>query len=123
MDNSTTVLLSIPQDAVRQQISDFLARTGCRTLAASTELEAMGIAESHYGAIDVLLCDMPAYEGSRLVRDLGRLCPGLKALFISGDPVSVNRELFPDPNVAFIEKPFAWRELQHTFDSLLQAGN
>jgi DNA-binding NtrC family response regulator len=122
MDIQTTVLLSIPQEAVRQQISEFLADAGCRTLAAATELEAMGIAERHYGAIDVLLCDMPPYEGSRLVHALGRQHPGLKALLICGDPECINRELLPDPNVAFIEKPFAWREFKHALDTLLRPG-
>lgn len=81
-----TVLLVEDQPEVLEAASNLLQQLGYRVLAASTPLQALGIAASHAGAIHLLLSDvgLPEMNGGELAQRLVEMRPGIKVLLMSG---------------------------------------
>ena len=104
-----TVLLVDDEDAVRRGLARVLTGLGFTVLAAGSGAEALEIAGSHQGALDLLVTDvqMPGMQGPDLVRRIRAIRPGVKALMISGYPgmagLEKTREL---GGVRVLEKPF-----------------
>jgi CheY-like chemotaxis protein len=81
-----TILIAEDEEAVRRLSRRALERQGYTVLAAPNALEALHAAESHAGAIHLLVTDvvMPGMNGPDLARDLTRLRPDVRVLFMSG---------------------------------------
>lgn len=64
---------------------------------------------SHGGRIELAVTDivMPRMNGQELVQRLRALRPGLKVIYVSGYTGMTVLESLPDPNAAFLPKPFA----------------
>ena len=81
-----TVLVVEDEEAVRQFAVESLRRHGYQVLQSSGGEEALKLAASHDGAIDVLLTDvvMPGMKGPELAARLRALRPGVRVLLMSG---------------------------------------
>jgi DNA-binding response OmpR family regulator len=104
-----TILLVEDEPAVRRLVTKALAGQGYVVLSAGSATEALRVAASHSGAIDLLVSDvvMPGMNGRDLAAALRETRPTLTPLFMSGHTADVitTRGLLA-PGVAFIEKPF-----------------
>ena len=122
--NPTTVLLVDDDDQLRMFCRDCLANNGFRVLEGDNGLEALLVAWSYDGAIDVLLTDleMPGINGIELAGVLKAICPTLSVLYMSGSSYEpIRTEL--DSDCAFLPKPFLPGALLKTMEEALDARN
>ena len=105
-----TVLLAEDDDSVRVVMGEVLRDLGYQVLEAREGREALAIAASYAGRIDILLTDvvMPGFGGSELRRRLDATRPGLRVVYISGvmDDVIAQHGCV-DPGAVFLQKPFS----------------
>ena len=104
-----TILLAEDDSSVRRLIVDVLSSCGYQVLEAPSGSAAVRLAESHAGAIHLLLTDvvMPGQGGFALAEQLARARPGLRILYMSGYP-DVSDGLAPlPPGLPLLFKPFA----------------
>jgi len=109
-----TILLVEDEPAILAMTTTMLERLGYTTLPASTPDQALVLAESHDGAISLLLTDvvMPGMNGRDLARQILALHPEIRVLFMSGYTANViAHHGVLDRGVQFIEKPFAKKDL------------
>jgi two-component system cell cycle sensor histidine kinase/response regulator CckA len=109
-----TVLVVEDDEAVRTLTVRALQASGYRVLAARDGVEAQRVAQSHEGALDLVLTDvvMPNIGGPALAAQLRTERPALKVLFMSGytDDAVVRHGLL-QASMAFIQKPYSIRAL------------
>ncbi|HEV3510597.1 MAG TPA: response regulator [Candidatus Sulfotelmatobacter sp.] len=108
-----TLLLVEDEGAVRRASAEFLRQQGYTVLEAKDGLEALEIARRHGSAIDLLVTDvvMPNMSGGELARELGRLRPDMKFLFVSGYAgKTVLDHKVVDLNVNFLQKPYTLKQ-------------
>lgn len=81
-----TVLIVEDEPAMREVTRRILSRSGYTVIAPATGHEAIEIAASHTGDIDVLLTDvvMPQMLGKEAAERIRALRPGVTVLFMSG---------------------------------------
>jgi CheY-like chemotaxis protein len=81
-----TLLLAEDEEAVRTLASHVLERCGYRVLTARDGEEALHLADSYLGSIDLLVSDvvMPSLGGQELARQLIARRPALRVIYISG---------------------------------------
>ena len=118
-----TVLVAEDEELVRAVIRDALVSGGYTVLEAKSAGEAVVIATTHEGLIDLLVTDlvMPGKRGDHLADRLKELFPGMAVLLISGyadpDIISIGRPHFETP---FLQKPFTsevlLRKVRETLD-------
>ncbi|HVR86661.1 MAG TPA: response regulator [Planctomycetota bacterium] len=104
-----TVLLAEDSDVVRRLLRELLISNGYTLLEARHGLEALEIARTFEGRIDLLVTDMvmPQMSGRELAAQLGPERPEMKILFMSGyTEDAIARHGVLDPGTAFLEKPF-----------------
>lgn len=109
-----TILLVEDEPSLLTLTQRLLELQGYRVLAAATAGEAIRLAESHAGSIDLLLTDvvMPEMNGRELARNILKLHPGLKRLFMSGYTSNViAHHGILDEGVHFLQKPFSLTDL------------
>jgi CheY-like chemotaxis protein len=121
LTGSETILVCEDDDLVRMLVQSILTENGYRVLPASRAQEALELAQSHGGAIDVLLTDvvMPQMSGPELVERLATVRPGLKVLFLSGYSADMIRGRALPRDSAFLEKPFDEQSLLESIRSLV----
>lgn len=104
-----TILLAEDEAGIRAMTRAYLEGLGYRVLEAANGAEAIALARTHRGKIDLVLSDilMPGMRGDSAVKEIRRDSPGIKALFMSGftDWTTVDRSL------EIMEKPFEFPEL------------
>jgi CheY-like chemotaxis protein len=105
-----TILVAEDDSSVREVIRDFLESYGYRVLTAASPFEALQIAGTNNGAINLLITDviMPGESGVKLAERITRAWPEEKVLFISGypaDEISVHGVL--KEGIFFLPKPFS----------------
>lgn len=109
-----TILIVEDEAGIRGLIRRILSRQGYEILEASNGRQALDLARSHSGAIDMLLTDvvMPEMGGFDLATQLIKDRPDTKVLFISGytglagfDPTQL------PPGSGFLQKPFTLNAL------------
>ncbi|HEX5972194.1 MAG TPA: PAS domain S-box protein [Gemmatimonadaceae bacterium] len=109
-----TILLAEDDDAVRAIARETLERAGYRVLAAADGSQALALAGSHDGPIDLLLTDviMPGMNGRELAATLTRRRPGLRVLYASGytDNMLEGQGALT-PGVTLLDKPFTPADL------------
>lgn len=112
-----TVLIVEDEPAMREVTRRILSRSGYTVIAAATGREAIEIAASHTGDIDVLLTDvvMPQMLGQEAAERIRALRPGVKVLFMSGYAQGVlSSQGVVEAGVDLIQKPFSEAELLAT---------
>jgi len=105
-----TVLVVEDEPALLRLTASVLSRQGYTVIEASSPGEGLQQAESHEGAIDLLVTDvvMPGMNGRDLASGVVARHPEAKVLFMSGytsDVIAPHGVL--DGNVHFLQKPFS----------------
>lgn len=105
---SKTLLLVEDEDAVRGAVREWLQQVGYRVLEASGGEEALKLAASHDGPIDLLLTDvmMPGMTGWRLTEELARDREPIPVIYMSGYPGPEQPFAQANAPAAVLQKPF-----------------
>lgn len=104
-----TILVVEDAEPLRALTKEFLTASGYTVLEAANGEEAIQIAQSHYGSIDLLLTDvvMPHMGAKPLVEKMAQIRPHTRVLYMSGYPNnSIVQADVPAGGVTFLEKPF-----------------
>ena len=120
-----TILVVEDEDTVRELVRKVLERRGFRIHSAANGHAALELAARLREPIHLLLTDvvMPELNGRELVERLKLSHPGLQVVFMSGytDDALASRGAL-GPEVRFLAKPFATRDLLKTVQEALDAG-
>jgi two-component system, cell cycle sensor histidine kinase and response regulator CckA len=116
-----TVLLVDDEQSVRSIVMRILRRAQYNVIAAESGDEALKLAANHPGKIDVVVTDMymPGMRGPEVVVALGKIRPGLRALFISGYADQDVGTAVP-PGANFLHKPFSGQDLTAAIEAVLR---
>ena len=117
-----TVIVVEDEPAVRDVVRAMLERRGYTVLLASDGEQALRLARSHSGRIDLLLTDvvLPRTNGRRVAELLSMERPGIKVLYMSGytEDAMLNHGAL-DEGVILVEKPFTDLTLAQRIRELL----
>jgi PAS domain S-box-containing protein len=109
MRGTETILLVEDDPQLRQLSSSVLAHCGYTVLTASTPEEGLAVSTSNHKQIRLLVTDviMPRMNGRQLAERIGKICPGIRTLYISGytDNAIVHYGVL-DSGLWFLPKPF-----------------
>jgi CheY-like chemotaxis protein len=115
-----TVLVVEDEDAVRQFAVESLRRHGYHVLQSSSGEDALTVAGSYDGTIDVLVSDvvMPGMKGPELAARLRALRPGVRVLLMSGYAADV---VTPGDlkDASLVAKPFSPASLSRAVRDIL----
>lgn len=120
-----TVLVVEDEPMILDLASTMLEVQGYTVFQAATPEEAIRLAQSHAGRIDLLMTDviMPGMNGRELATQLMPLHPEMKLLFMSGYTANViAHHNVLDEGVHFIQKPFSLQSLSIKVRETLNAG-
>lgn len=98
------------EEEVRALTRDVLEMNGYTVLEALDPADAVRLAQTHPGAIDLLITDvvMPSMSGPELARRLRTGRPTLRVLCMSGYPESADRAADgAEAWTAWLQKPFS----------------
>ncbi len=112
-----TILLVEDERNVRELVRKVLLRHGYEVLAAENGHAALEAMARHPGALHLVLTDviMPQVSGRELVAHIRLSHPGIRVVYMSGyaDQALTDRAAL-GPDVGFLAKPFATRDLLKT---------
>ncbi|NQT71066.1 MAG: response regulator [Desulfobacteraceae bacterium] len=121
--DSGTILLVEDEEIVRDVSRALLERLGYRVLAAVNGQEAVNIAKSYDGNIDLALLDiiLPDIEGKEVYPQLMEARPNLKVIVCSGYSIDgPGREILDEGAQGFIQKPFNLTALLDKLEEVLK---
>ena len=113
-EGKETILLVEDEPSILKMIGMMLQHLGYTVLASSSPSDALRMADSHAGSIDLLITDvvMPEMNGRELAQKLLKRHPKVKRLFMSGYTANViAHHGVLDAGIHFIQKPFAINDL------------
>jgi two-component system cell cycle sensor histidine kinase/response regulator CckA len=113
-DNGETVLVVEDEIALREATRRMLARNGYHVITAANGRDAIAVATSHPGGIDLLVTDviMPEMSGKEAADRIRALYPSVKVLFMSGYTEGIlSAEGVLEAGINLIEKPFTEKSL------------
>jgi len=119
---SETILLVEDEQAVREATAEFLRLRGYNVLEAKDGLDALTSAQKYERNIDLLVTDvvMPNMSGGELAKNLERLRPRAKFLFVSGYAgKTVLDHKVVDLEANFLQKPYGLKQLSAKIRSVL----
>ena len=108
------VLLVEDEDSVRSFAVRALELRGYTVTAASSGQEAIEIVEENPGAIDLIVSDvvMPEMTGPEMMREVLKMRPEIRFIFISGYAEDAFREeMLGHEKFHFLPKPFSLKDL------------
>jgi PAS domain S-box-containing protein len=110
---SGTLLLVEDDDEVRSFERTMLEHLGYRVLATGNGREALDVAKNHVGSIELLVADvvMPELSGPEVAREMRRLRPGIRVLYLSGYAPGESVQVSADLDGPLLSKPFALEAL------------
>jgi len=111
---SETILIVEDEHSVRRATAEFLEMRGYTVLEARDGLDAVSVAKNHGAIIHLAITDvvMPRMSGGELARELLKVRPEMKILFVSGyaGKTVLDHQVF-DLETNFLQKPFTLKEL------------
>ncbi len=122
LSGSATVLLVEDEDAVRTGGARVLAMRGYEVHEAATGVEALEVFHSLEGKVDIVVSDvvMPEMDGPTLLRELRKIQPDIKFIFVSGYAEDAfARNLPADAKFGFLPKPFSLKQLATAVKEML----
>jgi PAS domain S-box-containing protein len=121
-----TILVVDDEEGLREVTRRILTKRGYTVLLATSGEEAIKIAASEPGPIDLLLTDviMPKMQGPTVAKEVKKIRPDIKILFMSGhaQPVLEAEEVL-GTKFQLVEKPFDQRLLLDHVRRALDADN
>ena len=121
---SETILVVEDEPAIRRVVIRALAAQGYTVLEAANAAAALAVADTHVGALDLLLTDvvMPGDSGALLAARLRAQRPAMRVLFMTGYPreALAPHGVVPE-DVALMPKPFTPEALQLRVRAVLDA--
>lgn len=117
LEGGETILVVEDEDQVREFVTSMLVTHGYTVLRAASGEEAIGVAATHEGHIDLVVTDivMPGIAGTELADRLRGSRPQLRVLYMSGYAEQ------PLPGgAAYLQKPFASADLLRAVRRLLE---
>ncbi len=117
-----TVLLVEDEAPLRKAAAEFLSLRGYVVLEASNGLDALSVAKNYALTIHLAVTDvvMPHMSGGELAKELERLRPETKVLFVSGYPgQTVMDHKVVDLESNFLQKPFTLKQLARKVRTIL----
>ncbi|MDQ6706546.1 MAG: response regulator [Acidobacteriota bacterium] len=116
-----TVLLVDDEPIVRRVVREMLSMSGFTVYAASSGHEALRIVRGLKQPVNLLLTDiiMPRMDGHELARELARLHPETRVLFMSGYATDSNIKKVTAIGGRCIPKPFLLGDLTRTIREML----
>ncbi len=121
-----TILVVEDEDAVRTVLVRLLRRLEYTVLETTNGGEAIWLAETHAGPIDLLLADvvLPGADGAEVAEGVRRHRPEVQVLFLSGyAPDSMIARGISLEGSAFLQKPFTMEVLGRKVREVLDVGN
>jgi DNA-binding NtrC family response regulator len=122
MTTAKTVLVVEDYAELRELFEEILDAAGYLTLTAPDGMAALAAASGHAGTIDVLLTDvvMPNMFGTDLAKELKRVRPELRVLYMSGhaNPAIAGGAPLP-PDAKLLQKPFMESELLEKLNEVM----
>jgi DNA-binding NtrC family response regulator len=122
LSGSETVLAVDDDPSLLEVLQEMLIPQGYKVFTASSGEEALEIADSQPGKIDLLLTDvlLPGIKGQDLAKKLQVRCPDVNVLFMSGYLCpSMAHNNSEKKFEAFIQKPFSFNSLLRKIRNLL----
>ena len=121
MSEPVTILLIDDEQSVRSIVVKILRRANYTVVEAEDGEAALRAAQAHVGKIDIVLTDMymPGLRGPEVVQALVPICPGLRALFMSGYADQDSRTAVP-LGANFLNKPFSGQELTAAVEAVMK---
>jgi two-component system, cell cycle sensor histidine kinase and response regulator CckA len=121
-----TILLVEDEAALAELAQEVLEREGYAVMSAGTAEEALQLARSHPGPVQLLLTDVilrGRTDGIDLAAQLTKERPEIKVLFMSGysDALTSSGRRF-DPHLVLLEKPFSPASLCAKVSEVLSTG-
>ncbi len=120
--NDATILLAEDDAPVRELVRTMLSKKGHTVLCAANGEEALEMASTHAGTIDLLLTDvvLPGLNGREVAERLRAARPDLKVLYMSGytDDAILRRGILAQRS-SLIQKPFSAADLTNRVSELL----
>ena len=121
MENKKKIAFVIDdEEALRDIVTEVLAMVDIESITASSGVEAIKMVTEHSNQIDIMIIDMymPDLTGEETYEKLKEFYPNCPVLYISGLDRSEDYKSF-DPNVQFLKKPFAVKDLQDAIKKLI----
>ena len=109
LEGTETILVVDDEEALREVTRRILTRNGYTVVTASSGAQAIELAASHVGPIDLVLTDviMPTMHGPAVANEVKKLRPGIRVLFMSGHAQPVlEAEAVLGTEFLLVEKPF-----------------
>ncbi|WP_011581077.1 MULTISPECIES: cell cycle histidine kinase CckA [Chelativorans] len=123
LSGSARVLLVEDEDAVRMGSVRALTSRGYEVHEASSGTEALEIFHTLEGKVDIVVSDvvMPEMDGPTLLRELRKVQPGIKFIFVSGYAEDAFAKNLPEDAIfGFLPKPFSLKQLATTVKEMLE---
>jgi PAS domain S-box-containing protein len=105
-----TILLVEDAEALRTMVREILEAAGYTVIESTDPRDAVLRAESHAGALDLILTDvvMPHMSGPEVVRAVQATRPSVKVLFMSGyTNEAIGRQGVLEQDTHLLQKPFS----------------
>ena len=121
MENKKKIAFVIDdEEALRDIVTEVLAMVDIESITASSGVEAIKMVTEHSNQIDIMIIDMymPDLTGEETYEKLKEFYPNCPVLYISGLDRSEDYKS-SDPNVQFLKKPFAVKDLQEAINKLI----
>ena len=108
------------EEALRDIVTEVLEMVDMEAVTASSGVEALKIVSDYDNNFDVMIIDMymPDLTGEETYEKLKEFYPNCPVLYISGLDRS-EEYIESDPNVQFLKKPFAVKDLQDAIKKLI----
>lgn len=119
------ILFVEDEDAVRGVAARLLRARGYEVIEAADGEEALYLAETHAGEINMLISDviMPGLDGPTFLKKARPFLGGVPVMFISGYAESEFSDLLEDePDVSFLPKPLDIKTLAERVKQALHGG-
>src|ERR1700686_4306630 len=119
-----TILLVEDEINLRRLARQYLENQGYKILEAEDGAAALQIVDGHRGAIDLLLTDviMPGMNGRELARQISRLLPNIRVLYMSGyTENAIGHDGMLDAGINLLQKPFSLPSLKDRVREILDS--
>jgi len=117
-----TVLLVEDEPLLMELLQKMLETLGYEVFSALTPGDALRLAEEYSGEIHLLMTDlvMPEMNGRDLSREIKKIYPCVKSLFMSGYTTDVaDTRCFLEDGMHFLQKPYSMKVLADKLHELL----